>query len=140
MYKTNFGISFIIALFGAIFMMLPLLAYLQLSSRKWRTASFVYGMPDRNSGFSFFKKPDPSLAPDDYIRAFFLHMAKASLKWMNAILLCAREVYTYELFSEDQMSQSRLLSLNGVESWSLDDIEYVELGCNLQSRHWKKRL
>ena len=52
MYSTNFGVSFVIAVFGVIFLLLPILSYLQLFSKKWRTASFVYGMPDTNSGFS----------------------------------------------------------------------------------------
>lgn len=135
MYKSNFGISFIIALIGGFLVLLPLMSYLQLYSKKWRTASFAYGMGDWNSGFFLFKKPDPELEPDDYIRSFFTRMARVSLKWSSAIFTLAtlvvfKEVNSYEVYDEGQIGEARLLSVSGLEMWDAEDIDYVELGCN----------
>jgi len=135
MYRTNFGVSFFVAVIGGFLGLQSILSYFQLFSKTRRTASFVYGMPDSNSGFSWFKKPDSSLAPDDYIRAFFGRMAQVCLKLAAlifgiAVLVGTKEVYSYEIIGETQISESRLLSLSGLETQSIDDIDYVELGCN----------
>jgi len=135
MYKTNFGVSFIIALFGGFLVLLPIMSYLQLFSKKWRTASFAYGMGDWNSGFFMFKKPDPELAPDDYIRSFFTRMARVSMKWSAATLAIAtlvgvKDIQAYEVYGETQIGQAKLLSVSGLNMRETDDIDYVELGCN----------
>ena len=133
LYRTNFGVSGLIALFAWIFLSCAICGLLPLISKKLLASSFVYGI--LNDKVTKIKPLRPNISPPQYLRKYFIRSTKflffpALFLTLIALLVGFKEINSYSVFGEDKFVIAPILSFSGKQTYSNTDIRSIELGCN----------
>lgn len=140
LFKTNFGISFLILMFAWIFAAGLIASKLTSRTPRMRASMFAYSFLNPkarqylNSGGRLKNFPVDS-GPDAYIIAAMTNADK--FFWSAALVLTAiaipvldRELQTYDVYTEERYVATPLFPWEDEKTGNWRDAEYVALGCN----------
>jgi hypothetical protein len=140
LFRTNFGISFLILMFAWIFAAGLIVSHLTSRTPRARAAMFAFAFLNAKSKHYLnwlgrLKNIPVDSGPDEYIIAAMQSADK--FFWSGALVLTAiaipvldRELRTFDVYTEKGYLATPLFPWENEKSGNWRDAEFAELGCN----------